>query len=236
MHPSETLKELVELQRIDSGLDELEKIKKNLLQESLSLDVGVATQKNKLQEEKKNLENLLKQRKTLEIEAGALDHKITKYLGQQNEVKSNEQFLALKQEIEKCKEEKGVIEEKVLDLLFQEDELKKNIQDMTADLERFEKKAAEGKKEIQQKAADCDKAAGDKREERKKQASLVSGDFAAGYEALRGHGKKIAVAQVLDDQTCGGCHMNVPPQILNELKKNMTIQRCDCGRFLHLKG
>ena len=231
----EILKELVELQTIDSGLDELERIKKGLQQESTTLDANLTILKNKIQDEKKNLEDLLKQRKILEIEAATLDSKVTKYLGQQNEVKSNEQFLALKQEIEKSKEEKGKIEERVLEGLFREDEQKLKIQGLTTQLGQAEKKAAEDKKNIQQKVADCDKAAQDKKEERKKQFAQIPGEFAEGYTALRDHGKKIAVAKIEEDQTCGGCHMNVPPQTLNEIKKNMTIQRCNCGRYLYAK-
>jgi predicted nucleic acid-binding Zn-ribbon protein len=79
----ETLKRLVELQKTDSGLDELERIKKNFLQEAATLDANVTALKNHIQAEKKNLEDLLKQRKTFEIEIGTLDTKVSKYLGQQ---------------------------------------------------------------------------------------------------------------------------------------------------------
>ena len=232
---AETLKKLATLQKTDSGLDELEKLKKGFQKQALDLDSGLAGSKNSLLEAKKGLEDLLKQRKTLEIEMGAMDNKITKYLGQQNEVKNNEQFIALRQEIEKTKEEKGVVEEKVLDCLFREDEQKKKIQDLTGQLALSEKKTEEGKKEIQGKVADCDKAATDKREDRRKQIAELPEDFAAGYVSLREHGKRIAVAQVLEGQVCEGCRMNVPPQTLNEIRKNLAIQRCDCGRYLYVK-
>src|SRR5579871_1863350 len=97
LHFAEALEKLVELQATDSGLDELERLKKGFRQEITVLESHVAELKNRIQSEKKALEDLAKQRKTLEIEAGTLDTKITKYLGQQNEVKSNEQFTALKQ-------------------------------------------------------------------------------------------------------------------------------------------
>ena len=231
----ETLQKLVELQKTDSGLDELEKIKKGFLQETSKLDANVTTLKNLIQTEKKTLEDLLKQRKTFEIEIGTLDTKVSKYLGQQNEVKSNEQFTALKQEIEKSKEEKAKIEEKVLECLFKEDEQKQKIQGLTGQLAQAEKKAAEDKKEIQGKIADCDKAVLDKKEQRKVKLAEIPQEFAEGYESLRTHGKKIAVAEISEDQTCGGCNMNVSPQILNEIRKNIAIQRCNCGRYLYVK-
>ena len=98
-----------------------------------------------------------------------------------------------------------------------------------------EKKAAEDKKNHQQKIADCEKAVVDKNEDRKKQFAEIPQEFAEGYESLRSHGKKVAVAEAREDQTCGGCNMNVPPQILNEMRKNIGIQRCNCGRYLYVK-
>jgi len=231
----ETLQKLAALQTTDSGLDELERLKKGFQQGAAALDANVTSLKESVQTEKKNLEELLKQRKTLEIEVGALDTKIAKYQGQENEVKSNEQFTALKHEIEKSKEEKAKAEEKVLELMFKDDEQKQKIQALSAQLAQAEKKALEDKKDLQQKIADCDKAAADKKEEHQRQFAEIPQEFAESYESLRTHGKKIAVAQVQEDQTCSGCHMNVSPQILNEIRKNIAIQRCNCGRFLYVK-
>ncbi len=232
---AETLKKLVEVQRTDSGLDELERIKKGFNQEISTLEANVVGFKNQIQQEKKTLEDLVKQRKGLEIEVGTLDSKITKYLGQQNEVKSNEQFTALKQEIEKSKEEKAKSEEKILEFFFLEDEQKAKIQNLNQQLAQAEKRAADDKKDIQQKIDDCNKSAQEKKDERKRQLSELPTDFAEGYEQLRNNGKKIAVAEVREDQTCSGCHMNIPPQILNEVRKNIGVQRCNCGRYLSVK-
>ncbi len=233
---AETLQKLVELQKTDSGFDELERVKKGFQQEIATLEANILTLKNHVQNEKKVMEDLLKQRKTQEIEAGTLETKISKYLGQQNEVKSNEQFTALKQEIEKSKEDKAKAEEKVLESLFKEDEQKAKILVLSQQLSAAEKKAAEDKKDIQQKIADCDKSVLEKKEERKKQLAEIPAEFAEGYEKLRNNGKKIAVAAVQEDESCSGCHMNVSPQILNEIRKNIAVQRCNCGRYLYFRG
>lgn len=235
LHFAEALEKLVELQATDSGLDELERLKKGFHQEITVLESHVTELKNRIQNEKKELEDLAKQRKTLEIEVGTLDTKITKYLGQQNEVKSNEQFTALKQEIEKGKEEKAKAEEKVLEFLFKDDDQKAMIQKLTQELAQAEKKAAEDKKGFQQKISDCDQSAAEKKGARQKQLAGLPEEFAQGYEQLRNSGKKVAVAQAQEDHTCSGCHMNIPPQILNELRKNIAVQRCTCGRYLYTK-
>ncbi len=232
---AETLKKLVELQATDSGLDELARLKKGFHQEIAALETMVNGLKNQIQDEKKVLEDLAKQRKSQEIEVGALENKVTKYLGQQNEVKSNEQYAALKQEIEKSREAKSKAEEKVLESLFQEDEQKAKIQKLAQDLTGAEKKAVDDKKEIIQKIEDCDKATREKKAERQKQLAGLPDDFAQGYDQLRNSGMKIAVAEAREDHACSGCHMNIPPQILNEVRKGIAIQRCTCGRYLYIK-
>jgi len=232
---AETLEKLISLQAVDSGLDELEKLKKNFRAEISTLETAVIECKAKLQTEKKAQEELAKKRKNLEMEAGTLDGKIKKYQGQEGEVKSNEQFTALKTEIEKAKQEKAQAEEKELEILFQEDEQKKKIQAAQEELTRAEKKAADDKKALDQKIADCEKASVDKKTDRQACLAVLDSEFAQGYEALRHNGKKIALAQVLEDATCSGCRMQVAPQILNEINRNLAIQRCTCGRYIYRK-
>ena len=150
-------------------------------------------------------------------------------------MKSNEQFTALKQEIEKALEEKAKVEEKELGILFKEDEQKLKIQELTRELGEAEKKSSEDQRALQQKITDCDKAALEKKREREKRLSEIPSEYSESYEALRNNGKKIAVAVVGEDQICGGCFMQVPPQTLNQIKKNIDIQRCDCGRYIYIK-
>ena len=192
---AENLQKLIDLQAVDSGLDELDKLTKHFRAEITSLETAAVECKTRLQAEKKKQEELAKGRKALEMEAGTLTSKIEKYQGQEGEVKSNEQFAALKAEIEKAKQEKAQAEEKELDILFQEDEQKKKIQAVTEELSRTEIKAAEEKKALEIKIADCGKAALDKKTDRQAKLALLDPEFAQGYEALRQNGKKIALAR-----------------------------------------
>jgi uncharacterized protein len=234
LDPVDILEKLVEIQKTDSGFDELEKIQKNLQKETQSIDSGIASLRDSLQEQKKIAEDAVKQRRAVEVEIKTLDSKIKKYQDQEKEVKSNEQFTALKQEIDKGKEEKLKAEERVLDFLYQEDDQKKKIQELTGQIEQAEKKAASERTAIGQKILDCQKAAEVKLAQRKAQLAVLPEDWASTYEIQRNSGKKITVAQIQEDNTCGGCHMKVPPQIINEVKQGMRIQQCNCGRIIYL--
>jgi predicted nucleic acid-binding Zn-ribbon protein len=234
MDPADILEKLVEIQKTDSGLDELERLQKNLKKEMESIVSSVATLKNSLQAQKKAAEELVKQRRTVEVEIKTMEGKVQKYQGQESEVKNNEQYAALRQEIDKAKEEKAKAEEKVLGFLYQEDDQKMKIQELAGQLEQAEKKASSDQQGIEQKILECKKAADVKLAERKAQIPALPEDWAAIYETQRNTGKKIVVAQIQEDKTCGGCHMNVPPQVVNEVKKGIQIQQCSCGRVIYL--
>ncbi|HVZ80792.1 MAG TPA: C4-type zinc ribbon domain-containing protein [bacterium] len=234
MHPADILEKLIQVQHTDSGRDELERLKKDQLAQIAALDKKVAELKARIAAEKKVLEDQAKARKTLEIEVGTLETKIKKYQGQEGEVKSNEQMLALQHETAKAKEDRSKAEEKALEGLFREDTLKAGIQGLQEQLDRDEQRAEQEKKEIRSKIGELDKALAEKLSERSAQLMELPEDFREGYEKLRNTNKKIAVAKVSDDRICEGCHMNVPPQLLNEVKKGIAIHRCDCGRYLYL--
>lgn len=234
MHPIEILEKLVQVQRTDSGRDDLERLKKDHLAKIAAIDKQVADLRSRIVTEKKALEEQAKARKTLEIEMGTLETKIKKYQGQEGEVKSNEQMLALQHEVAKAKEDRTKAEERALEGLFNEDTLKAGIQGLQEQLARDEQKAEQEKKDLQSRIGELDKALAEKLSERGAQLKELPDEFREGYEKLRNTNKKIAVAKVSEEQICGGCHMNVPPQILNEVKKGIGIQRCDCGRYLYL--
>ncbi len=232
---AEALKELIELQHIDSGMDELDKLKKNFLRDIEALNALVSIAKNELAAAKKTQEELSKTRRVLELEVGTLDNKIKKYTLQQNDVKSGEQAAALGHELDKAKADKAAAEEKILELMMSDDDQKAKVQVLTQALADQEKKTEAGKAELNAKIADCDKAHADKVEDRKKQAPKLEEEHLRVYESLRKAGKKIAVAPVDADGVCGGCNMNVAPQTLNQIRKKLDIERCACGRYLYLK-
>ncbi|HVM32016.1 MAG TPA: C4-type zinc ribbon domain-containing protein [bacterium] len=231
---TETLQKLVELQTTDSGRDQLEKHRQALL-DKLDLEAArIAALKKQSLEDKKAAEDFAKQRKTLEIEVGSLETRLKRYQSQLDEVKNEKEYEALKQEIEKHKQDKTRLEEKVLEILFQEDAQKEKIAVLAGQITADEKRYAEDQKEIGLQVADCEKAMAEKMAERQVHLAALPPEEAQGYEALRQRGKKIAVAAVLENHTCGGCHMAVAPQLLMEVKNGRKINRCDCGRYLYL--
>jgi len=236
MHPIEVLERFIELQKNDSALDSLAKERQAALDQLDLHQAKVKAVEEQMALEKKGQEQLARARKTVEIEIGTKDGQISKYQNQLLEVKSNEQYQALQHEIDAARAEKARLEEKVLEAMFRDDEMKKRIAALSHQAEEDKKKLADERKILEAKVADLQKAAADKRKERdglvEKAHDEMSSDLES-YDAIRKSGKKVAEAKVLDGETCEGCHMSVPPQTLQELRRQTQLVRCVCGRFLY---
>jgi len=236
MHPTEVLPRLIQMQKNAGALDALAR-ERQVSVDALDLhQAKVKAVEEQVALEKKNQEQLAKARKALEIEVGAKETQISKYQNQLFEVKSNEQYQALQHEIEKAKVDKAKAEERILEAMFREDELKKHIQNLTERADAEKKTLAEERKGIAARIAELDKAAEAKKKERDevmaKAREEMEGDV-EGYEAIRKSGKKVAVARIVEGENCEGCHMSVPPQTLQEVRRGMNLVRCQCGRFLY---
>jgi predicted nucleic acid-binding Zn-ribbon protein len=226
---------LVSLQTIDLSMDELNKLLENCLDEINLQEMASKTRLQQLQDTRKNLEDLNKKRKTLEIEVGALDTKISKYQNQLYDVKSNKEYDALKLEIASGKDEKAKLEENLLTLLFQEDDLKSAIQHMTVEVESLKKENLKKQDEIKKKMSDLEKNLDEKKTDRTKIIQLLPTNYSDEYENMKKSGKKIVIAPILENNMCGGCFISVPPQMVIEIQADDKLCRCSCGRYLYWK-
>lgn len=227
------LKNLYQLQQINTKLDEIKKLQGELPLEVESLEEGVVKLEEriqKLEEEKKELELSVSKYHNEISESEAL---IDRYNRQQDEVKNNREFEALTREIELQK----------LDIQL----AKKRIRETQAKLEKKEEtlKAANERKDLKQsdlqaKKDELDKiiTKSEKDETRflnkeKRARKKIDDNLLAMYDRTReAYHNGLAVATVERD-SCGGCFSQVPPQVQLDMSQRKRIIACEhCGRVL----
>ena len=65
--------------------------------------------------------------------------------------------------------------------------------------------------------------------------SAISDAIVAKYERIRDLKNGVGIVNI-SDGTCGGCHMELPPQIINNTKTGNGITVCErCSRILYIK-
>ena len=224
---------LYELQKIDSEIDAINKVKGELPLEVEDLEdemAGLTTRIEKINAEMDELKSLTNQRRR-EVDEARIQ--IANYKEQQNNVRNNREFDALTKEIEyqeleielaekrlreytaAMKAKKSALEvaendaaERAADLKLKKEELASIEAETAPHIEAFERQAEEAKSKIDER-------------------------LIVAYNRIRSNVRNgLAVVTVKRD-ACGGCFNRIPPQRQAEVRQGKKIIVCEyCGRIL----
>ena len=224
---------LYELQKIDSKIDGINKVKGELPLEVQDLEDEMAGMKTRIEHinaEIEELNSLTKQRKREVDQAKIM---IGNYKEQQNNVRNNREYDAISKEIEyqeleielaekRLKEYAGGIKAKKLQLEEAENQMKEREADLAAKKAELEGIEAETAPLVAEYAAQGERVK-EKIDER----------LLAAYERIRRNVRNgLAVVTVKRD-ACGGCFNRIPPQRQADIRQGKKIIVCEyCGRIL----
>lgn len=201
--------------------------------DDLSLEFQEKQTAYKQQEDRKMKTQLLQ--KTKEGELAVKEENIKKTQGQLGSLKTNKEYQAKLAEIESLKADKSVIEEDILKLMDEVEAVKKAVEEEKQALAGEEKIYGEKKKELENKARDLDAQMAALEGQRQILVTSVEKTVLRTYEhILQGRAGSALVAIKLN--SCEGCHMRVPHQVINEIKMYDRLITCEnCSRILYLE-
>lgn len=158
--------------------------------------------------------------------------KISKYRDQSLEVKTNEQYRALMQEIQFAEKEIGANEDKILELMVNADTREKEVKLAQAELKAETAEIEAEKEQARQVTAKDGALLADWRAKRDQIRTGIDDDLLRQYERVskfRGTG----IAEVRDQQ-CMACRVMLRPQTYNDVRSGQQIVYCDsCQRVLY---
>ena len=229
----EKIMALYELQKIDSQIDEINKIKGELPLEVEDLEdeiAGLQTRIANINAEIEELNNLTKQRKR-EIDQAQIQ--IAKYTQQQNNVRNNREYDAISKEIEyqqleitlaekRLKEYAGAIKAKKASLESTDALLAERNVDLTAKKTELESIEGETAAQIEELSAQGDAA-----------KAKIDERLLGAYNRIRSKVHNgLAVVTVKRD-ACSGCFNRIPPQRQSDIRQGKKLIVCEyCGRIL----
>ena len=229
----EKIMALYELQKIDSKIDEINKVKGELPLEVQDLEDEMAGMKTRIEHinaEIEELNTLTKQRKREVDQAKIM---IGNYKEQQNNVRNNREFDAITKEIEyqeleielaekRLKEYSAGVKAKKLQLEEAENLSVERAADLAAKKAELEGIEAETAPLVAEYAAQ-----GERVKEKIDERLLAS------YARIRRNVRNgLAVVTVKRD-ACGGCFNRIPPQRQVDIRQGKKIIICEyCGRIL----
>ncbi len=229
----EKIMALYELQKIDSQIDEINKVKGELPLEVQDLEdeiAGLNTRIDNINAEIEELNSLTKQRKR-EVDQAKIQ--ISHYKEQQNNVRNNREYDAITKEIEYQELEIELAEKRLK-------EYAGAMKAKKAQLEDAEAVAAERGIDLAAKKAELDSIEAETADQvasleaqAEKAKVKIDERLLAAYGRIRGSVRNgLAVVTVKRD-ACGGCFNRIPPQRQADVRQGKKLIVCEyCGRVL----
>jgi len=227
---------LVELQDRDQALNQLRKEIRLGPKRIEKLGRQVETLEEDLEVYKGRIQDIQKAQRQLESEVEDSNAHIGKSKGRLLTIKSNKEYQALLKEIEKGEKARREKEDKVLACMEEIEGLKQLLKEKGEDLSARREEFEDEKKTIEAKVGQAQEQLS---EEEKHRAEIVAGidsDLLKRYERIEKRSGGLAVVFV-ENTTCSGCHLNIPPQMYNELQRRDSLKFCpNCERIIYWRN
>ena len=224
---------LYELQKIDSQIDEINKVKGELPLEVQDLEdelAGLNTRIENINAEIEELNSLNRQRRREVDQAKIM---INNYKEQQNNVRNNREFDAINKEIEFQELEIELAEKRLKEYAVQTKAKKAIIDETTALIEERNIDYKAKKEELDSIETETAQQVAELMAKAEQAKQPIDERLLAAYNRIRSNVRNgLAVVTVTRD-ACGGCFNRIPPQRQADIRQGKKFIVCEyCGRIL----
>ena len=152
-----------------------------------------------------------------------------------NRIKNSKELMALQREIDLIKQGNSEREDELIKLMEETDRANSEIKGKEEELAKLQAEWEREQKELRSQITGIDQAVSEAATRRKTIAAQVAGDLISRYELIFSRRGGTAVVEVTGG-ICQGCHMNIPPQLWNEIIRSEKVHLCpSCQRILFYK-
>ena len=228
----EALQKLIELQKVDAKLLEIEELRGSLPQEVDGLKMDLSDTEKTLKDSKNKIKAIDK--KIREIEGNVLqgNEKLDKYKEQLYAVTTNKEYDALTHELETMQGAINESESQILELMEEKEDNEQINSSSKTLLEEIQQDLKSKSKELKKRVSETKNVEVDFLKKRDKITPDISKSLITKYEKIREARNGRAVVPIVRG-ACGGCFHRLPPQLVVEVKKMNKLIHCEaCGRVL----
>ncbi len=229
------LDKLIELQKIDAQIHALKLEKDIKPQEIKMLEASFEEKKQALSDLEKESLEIQKRKKDVELELASKEESIKKLQSQLYSLKTNKEYQAMLVQIGDAKADVSVIEDKILGCLDQSDQLKVRVEEEKKKLQLEENEFKAKKKSVEDRVRQIDENLAQLDASRKQASEGIDKKMLEQYQRILENKDGLAIVSVVNN-SCGGCNMFVPPQVINLIKMYENIITCEmCNRILYIE-
>ena len=230
---NEQIKVLVELQKIDSEIYRLKKELATFPALQKKREDEFEKKKTSLKAAEAELKTGQLKQKEREGELATKEEKIKKLQAQLYQLKTNKEYSAMELEIRGLKADNSLLEEDILRLIDTVEQAKGKCAAEKDALAADEKKLKEEIASLQRKTSELAASASALEEKRRAYPPNIEPKLLSQYERILKGREGLALVPVRNG-SCGGCHIGLPPQTVNEVQMQEKLIVCeDCARILY---
>ncbi|MDD3087554.1 MAG: C4-type zinc ribbon domain-containing protein [Candidatus Omnitrophica bacterium] len=225
---------LIKLQELDTQIYKLRLEKSLKPQEIKVIEDSFEAKKAHLAQLEKSRLDLAKQKKDRELELGSKEEATVKLQGQLYSLKTNKEYQTMLQQIQDSKADVSVIEDKILALLVETDKVGAQVEEEKSRVKEEEKVFLSEKAAVELRVKEIDERLSQLDAQRKQALVDIEPKILSQYERILASRDGLAIVTV-QGNSCGGCNMFVPPQVINLIKMYERIITCEtCNRMLYI--
>lgn len=226
---------LIKLQDCDSQLVKLSAKKKILPENIEKLDKEFNLFKEGIEKNKIKYDEFKSRHTENENKIKKVNEGIVKTKERMLEVKNNKEYQAMLKEIEIAESSRGEIETQIISLLDELDKLSVLVKKDEEILKQSRSKYEQEKKEMEDDLNAVDTDVANWEQKRIGLQRDVPDELLVRYERIKKRNKGVGVTSVWK-AVCNGCHMNIPPQLYNELQRSDDLLSCpNCNRIMYFQ-
>lgn len=224
---------LADVQAVEMEIGKANRQIQALENEAAALDQAAGEHEEQVTTEKTALEALKKSYRELESESKINAEMITKSNVKLRAVKTNKEYQSTLKEIEELRKKNSGIEDLMLEKLEAIEAAETTIKEKEDELTDFINRCQEKKESLAAKAAGERQAVEALTDKKQQIGAKAESRSIAILEDVRKKVRGLAVVPV-QQAICMGCHMNIPPQLFNELQRFDEIRQCPhCQRIIY---
>ncbi len=229
---AEKLRALYDLQNIDSKIDKLQVLKGELPLEVEDLEDEIVASTNRITKTNTSLEELQQDIVGFDVSIKNSNALIESYEKQLDNVKNNREFDALTKEVGMQKLEIQLSEKKMR-IASEKNDAKKVLSDEMASKLILLNEMLESKKgELAEITKETDLEEEKLTKKSEKAMKKVDDYYLNAYNRIRKNYRNGLAVVSAERDSCGGCHVSIPPQLQIDIENEMNIIPCEnCGRI-----
>jgi predicted nucleic acid-binding Zn-ribbon protein len=193
----------------------------------------LAEEQAKAQALEARLKTLQIQQKEKEIELATREATVKKLQLQLFQVKTNKEYAAIQREIDQSKADASLLEEEILKLMDAIDQAAREHKTQLAQVTAQQARVREDEARVAQALKTIEEGMAALEGQRQAVTPSVQAVTLSVYERVLASREGLALVPLVNE-SCGGCHMVQPPQVVNEVSLKAKLVTCEnCNRILY---